>query len=42
MALTETWLRPSSLDQATIGAMAPPCYTICHEPRSMGRVFDHP
>ena len=37
MALTETWLRPGTIDEAVIGEMVPPGYNFFHEPRSTGR-----
>ena len=35
--ITETWLRPGTVDQKEIGDMAPPGYTVFHEPRNTGR-----
>ncbi len=37
MLITETWLRPGTVDQAVIGDMAPPGYSVLHQPRSTGR-----
>ena len=36
-ALTETWLRPGNIDNVTVGNLAPPGYSVLHEPRRTGR-----
>ena len=35
--LTETWLRPGCKDSVSVGDLAPPGYSVLHEPRSTGR-----
>ena len=37
MAITETWLRPGSLDNITVGEITPCGYSMLHKPRETGR-----